>query len=108
MAMRRQIPGIVVHHPIRPGDFLTTDLAYLVAGCGTMQAGSDQDRDVLARNARLLEPAQDRRKSLAIGRRPCDIANRNSRAAFTTSHFQEWWSINRPVERRFQSPLPIR
>jgi hypothetical protein len=49
---------------------------------GTVQAGGDQNRDVLARDARLFQAAKDGRKRLAIGRRPRDVANRDGGALF--------------------------
>ena len=54
VAVRREIPGVVVHHPVCRGDFLSADLANLGIGCGAMQAGGNQDRDLFPRDARLL------------------------------------------------------
>ena len=58
MPVGREIPGIVVHHAVCRRDFLSADFADLGIGCGAMQAGGNQDRDVFPRDARLLQPAQ--------------------------------------------------
>ena len=67
MAVGREVARVVVDDAVGRGDFVAADLADLVVGRGAVQSGGDQDGDPLARNAGLLQAAQDGRKRRRFG-----------------------------------------
>ncbi len=106
MPVGREIAGIVVDDAKGRGDFLPTDFADLAFRSGAVEAGGDQDGDVFAENARLLQAAEYRRKSQAVRRRPCDIANGNGGAVFAARELGQGRRADGAIERRFESSLP--
>src|SRR5437016_5056678 len=86
-AVGREVAGVVVDDRKRRGDFLATDLADLAFRCGAVEAGGNQDGDVLPRDSGLFQATEHRRKSQAVGSGTGDIANGNGGAMFTAREF---------------------
>ena len=66
--------GVMILHTIASGDRIAADFADLGLGCGPVQTRGDQNRNPLARDARLLQPLQNRRQHQTIRCRPRYIA----------------------------------
>jgi hypothetical protein len=102
-----EVARIVVHYPHAGSDLLAADLADLRVGGGAMQAGRDQDRDVLARDTRAFQPREDRRQRLAIRRRTRDVADRDCGAALSPREFVQRWRRYRSIQRGLDRRLPV-
>ena len=73
-----------------------------------MQAGRDENDDVLSGNARFEQPPQQRRQSLGVGRGPGNIANGDGGAVLAGRQRGEGRRADGRIERRLQSLLPVR
>ena len=70
----------VVFHAVSPGDFLAQHLDLLGRCALSMQAGRDQDQDLLARKPRFVQDPQRWPQDRAVGNRPGDIADKDAGA----------------------------
>jgi hypothetical protein len=107
VAMGREIPGVVIHHPESGRDFLSAYLANLGFGGGAVQSGGNQDGDIFARDSGAFQPAEYRGQGQAVWRRAGNIANGDGGAVFAASKLSQWRRADRAIERRFQSTFPI-
>ena len=73
--------AVVVLDAVVAGDVRADHLVQLGALVGAMQTGGDEDRDVLAGNALLLEDAQHGRQDQPIGHGPGDVADEDAGVA---------------------------
>lgn len=63
---------------------------------GAMQAGGDQDQDLLTRNAGIFEGGQQGGQQEGVGDGTGDIADDDTRVASAFGELGQWWGANWP------------
>ena len=74
----RQVAAVVIFHAVVAGDLAADEFDQLVPQIGPVQAGRDQDQDVLSRNARLFKRGQNLTQQEFVGDRPRDVADEDA------------------------------
>ena len=98
-AMLGKFTRVVIEHPVPGRNLFTADFANLRFRRRPVKAGGDQDGDALARKAGRLQSGQQRRKHFPVGRRPRNVANRDSGGAFAARHLAERGAPDGRIER---------
>ena len=94
----------VVLDAVLAGDLRAHDGGDFLGRCGTVQAGRNQDGDVLTGDAGALEALDERRQSELIRRRTGDVADRDGGAGTPARQFFQ----RRPGQGLIESPFDSR